>query len=76
MERDARIHTFGFEVLLEHPPIEGLLYQTQRSVTAINLGLFGLSRFLPGYHLIKQLTDEPKRIDLVIMLARGKTQEL
>ena len=30
--------------------------------------LFGLSRFLPGYHLIKQLADEPERIDLVVML--------
>ena len=60
----------------KHHPIERLFFEPHRPVTDINLGLFGLSRFLPGYHLIKQLTDEPKRIDLVIMLARGKTQEL
>ena len=60
----------------EHPPIERLFVEPDRPVTDINLGLFGLSRFLPGYHLIKQLADEPERIDLVIMLTGREAQEL
>ena len=60
----------------EHHPIERSFFEPHRPVTDINLGLFGLSRFLPGYHLIKQLANEPKRIDLVVMLTGREAQEL
>ena len=60
----------------EHHPIERLFFEPHWAVPAINLGLFGLSRPLPGHHLIKQLTDEPERIDLVVMLTGREAQEL
>jgi hypothetical protein len=56
----------------KHRPIERLFFEPHWTVSAINFGFFGFSRLLPDHHFIQQLTDQPKRVDLVVMLAGWK----
>ena len=59
---------------LEHQPIERLLIQSYRPIAAIHLWLVWLSWLLSRHHLIEQLSDKTKRINLVIVLAGWEAQ--
>src|SRR5262245_1359424 len=54
---------------LKQLPGQRLFSQAHRTITRVNFRLLRDFRFLPGDHLIEQLPDEAKRIDLIVMLA-------
>ena len=59
---------------LEYQPIEWLLVQSYRPIAAIHLWLLWLAWLLSWHHLIEQLSDKTKRINLVIVLAGWEAQ--
>ena len=76
-----RISKFAFgwawrliDQTLEHQPIEWLLVQSYRPIATIHLWLRWLAWLLSWHHLIEQLSDKTKRINLVIVLAGWEAQ--
>ena len=60
----------------KHQPIEWLLVQPYRPIAAIHLWLHRFSWLHSRHHLVEQLSDKTKRINLVIVLAGWEAQNL